>query len=49
MIFRRRRFGDLIRRQLDLFVSDHADVLFDVAERRKLWNAAGREEASGLT
>jgi hypothetical protein len=48
VIFRRKRFGDLIRRQLDLFVTDHADVLLDVAERRKLWNAAGREEAEEL-
>ncbi len=48
MIFRRKRFGDLIQRQLDLFVTDHADVLFDVTERRKLWNAAGRDEAEEL-
>lgn len=48
MIFRRKRFGDLIQRQLDLFVTDHADVLADVAERFELWNAAGREEAEEL-
>jgi hypothetical protein len=48
VIFRRKRFGDLIRRQLDLFVTEHTDVLLDVAERRKLWNAAGREEAEEL-
>jgi hypothetical protein len=48
VIFRRKRFGDLIQRQLDLFVTDHAEVLFDVAERRKLWNAARRDEAEEL-
>jgi hypothetical protein len=48
VIFRRKRFADVIRRQLDLFVTDHADVLADVAERFKRWNAAGREEAEEL-
>jgi uncharacterized Ntn-hydrolase superfamily protein len=48
VIFRRKRFGDVIQRQLDLFVTDHADVLADVAERFRLWNAAGREEAEEL-
>jgi hypothetical protein len=48
VIFRRKRFADLIRRQLDLFVTDHAEVVFDVAERRKLWNSAGRDEAEEL-
>jgi hypothetical protein len=48
VIFRRKRFGDVIRRQLDLFVRDHADVLADVAERFKQWNRAGREEAEEL-
>ena len=48
MIFRRKRFGDVIRRQLDLFVRDHADVLTDVADRFKKWNTAGREEAEEL-
>lgn len=48
MIFRRKRFGDVIQRQLDLFVTGHADVLADVAERFQLWNAAGRDEAEEL-
>ena len=48
MIFRRARFGDVIRRQLDLFVMDHADVLLDVAERFRKWNAAGRDDAEEL-
>ena len=48
MIFRRKPFGEVIQRQLDLFVTDHADVLADVAERLRLWNAAGREEAEEL-
>ena len=48
MIFRRKPFGEVIQRQLDLFVTDHADVLADVAERLRLWNAASREEAEEL-
>jgi class 3 adenylate cyclase len=48
VIFRRKPFDDVIRRQLDLFVTDHAEVLADVAERFRLWNAAGREEAEEL-
>ena len=48
MIFRRKRFDDVIRRQLDLFMTEHADVLADVAERFRQWNAAGREEAEEL-
>ena len=48
MIFRRRRFADLIERQLDLFERDHADVITETRERLALYNAAEREEAEEL-
>ena len=45
MSFRRNRFGDLVRRQLDLFAEDEAELLqeADVAERA--YDAADREDA----
>jgi hypothetical protein len=48
VILRRRRFGDTILRQLDLFVRDHSDVLDDVAIRLARYNAADRDDAEEL-
>jgi hypothetical protein len=47
-MFRRSRFGDLVSRQLDLFMSDHRDVLDDVDERRLAYNRAERSDAEEL-
>ena len=44
MIFRR-RFADLVSRQLELFVSEHADLLEDVELYLRLYNEAPRDEA----
>ena len=44
MIFRR-RFADLVSRQLDLFSSEHADLLDDVEVYLRLYNEAPRDEA----
>ena len=45
MIFRRNRFGDLIRRQLDLFVEDDADLLQEAETALRAYDEAEREEA----
>ena len=45
MIFRRNRFGDVIRRQLDLFERDHADLLEEVAAAERAYDDADRDEA----
>jgi hypothetical protein len=45
MTFRRRRFGDVVRRQLDAFVDDNAAFLSDVADAEVAYDRAGREEA----
>jgi hypothetical protein len=47
MLFRR-RFAEVIARQLDLFVREHGDLIAecDAAERR--YDAAGREDAEEL-
>jgi hypothetical protein len=44
-MFRRRRFGDLIDTQLDLFERDHADVIGDAREKLERYDNAGRDEA----
>jgi hypothetical protein len=46
--FRRRRFEDVIRRQLDLFSSEDLDALDDVADALARYNAAGADEAEEL-
>ena len=48
MIFRRDRFGDVIRRQLDLFALDHRFVIEEVDERLDAYNRADRDEAEEL-
>ena len=45
MIFRRNRFGDLIRRQLDLFVEDEADLLREAELAERAYDGAEREAA----
>jgi len=48
MIFGRRRFADLIERQLDLFEREHGDVIEEAQERLDLYNSAERDEAEEL-
>jgi len=48
-MFRRRRFGELIERQLGLFAEDRAHDLFDdVRARKALYDEAGRDDAEEL-
>ncbi|MFL5755218.1 MAG: hypothetical protein ACJ77N_02880 [Chloroflexota bacterium] len=44
MIFRR-RFSDVIRRQLDLFVHDHRGLIDDCVAAERAYNRVGRDEA----
>jgi len=48
VIFRRRRFGDLIDRQLALFVEQHAELLRECEEAIAKYDAAERESAEEL-
>lgn len=45
MIFFKRRFGDLIERQLDLFQSDNDDLFERIADAEAEYRAAGSGEA----
>ena len=45
MIFRRDRFADLIRRQLDVFEEDEHELLLEAAEALGAYDAAERDEA----
>ena len=47
MIFRRKRFGDLVERQLDLFESE-TDLLAEAAEADSAWTGAGTDETEEL-
>jgi len=47
-MFRRRRFADLIARQLDLFEREHADVIAEAQARLEAYNRAERDEAEEL-
>ena len=38
-------FEDVIRRQLDLFESDHADLIAECEEAERAYDAADRDEA----
>lgn len=40
-----RRFGELIERQLALFVSDHVDLIEESDAAERAYDAASREEA----
>jgi len=48
VIFRKRRFADLIARQLELFERDHADVIAEAQTRLDAYNRADRDEAEEL-
>ena len=43
--FRRDRFAELVRRQLDLFAEDDADLLAEAAEAERVYDDAAREGA----
>ena len=45
MILRRDRFGDLVRRQLDLFEEDEADLLHEAVDAERRYDEADREDA----
>jgi hypothetical protein len=45
VIFRRQRFGDLVRRQLDLFEEDEAELLREAETAVRAYDNAEREEA----
>ena len=45
MSFRRDRYGDLVRRQLDLFEADDGDLLRDAAAAERAYDDAERDEA----
>jgi hypothetical protein len=45
VIFRRQRFGDLVRRQLDLFEEDETDLLREAETAVRAYDNAEREEA----
>ena len=47
-MFRRKRFADLISRQLDLFEREHADVIAEAETRLDAYNHADRDEAEEL-
>jgi hypothetical protein len=48
MIFRRRRFADLIARQLDVFAEDAGDVFEEIRHRKELYDRADRDDAEEL-
>ena len=45
MSFRRDRFGDLVRRQLDLFAEDDAALLREAEAAERAYDEADRDEA----
>jgi hypothetical protein len=45
VIFRRDRFGELVRRQLDLFAEDESELLAEADAAERAYDAAEREEA----
>jgi len=48
VIFRRDRFGDLVRRQLALFETDEAGLLEEAAQADTAWTEADRDETEEL-
>jgi hypothetical protein len=48
MAFRRRRFADLVERQLDLFEAESAELLDDVDTALEAYNGADRDDAEEL-
>jgi hypothetical protein len=47
-MFRRGRFSDVIKTQLDLFEREHSDVIEEAADRLAAYNRADRDEAEEL-
>jgi hypothetical protein len=47
-VFRRRRFADLISRQLDLFEREHGGVIAEAQSRLEAYNRAERDQAEEL-
>lgn len=47
-MFRRKRFAELVARQLDLFESDARTLLDDAVEADSAWTNAGRETSEEL-
>jgi isocitrate dehydrogenase kinase/phosphatase len=47
-VFRRRRFAELISRQLDLFEREHADAIAEAQARLDAYNRAERDDAEEL-
>ena len=47
-MFRRRRFADLIRRQLDVFDVDSDEIFEEITRRKELYDRADRDEAEEL-
>ena len=45
MSFRRDRFGDLVRRQLDLFAEDEAELLEEAAAAERAYGETSRDDA----
>jgi hypothetical protein len=45
MMFRRNRFGDLVRRQLDLFERDETELLEEAETAERTYDKAEREDA----
>ena len=49
MIFRKRRFADLIERQLDVFAEDQRhDIFVEIRDRKALYDRADRADAEEL-
>ena len=47
-MLRRRRFSDLVARQLDLFAADEATLLAEAEEADAAWTHAGAEDSEEL-
>ena len=47
-MFRRRRFADLISRQLDLFEQEHAGLIQECVDAERAYDEADRDEAEEL-
>jgi hypothetical protein len=47
-MFRRRRFADVIRRQLELFEREEAELIGDCLAAEEAYNRADRDEAEEL-
>jgi hypothetical protein len=47
-MFRKRRFADLIARQLEVFAEDSDDVFDEIRHRKELYDRADRDEAEEL-